>query len=341
MQTVAQHYAEVGKYRQAARLEVRAQEFHAKDQGAENRGPVNSLISLGDFFAVAATSAPEASDRQNFYEKALATYGRVLEISERKAYPIEEGRALDALARLQLEHKNFAEAERLYQRVLNMRERELTSQVFPGEELLDNLKGLAAAAAGLKKYAEAEAYLQRALKAFDAMAHETTMMRGIDPALLRLSISVRLAEIYRSQGRRKEADDEYGSFALRLRKEVKSTDGRNAEDYLNLVEKAGHYFSERGDAAAAELFYLLVWPPEIRPTVRTVPLWPEAYSKSLLATAPVSSIPRIIRILEAYSALLAKTGRTRESDLISHGVARMQERLTIEGLGSLPSASQP
>lgn len=335
MERLAQRYIEVGKYKQAALLEVRSQEIHAQQQGAESQGPVSSLTSLGNFFGYAAKSAADASDRQTFYDKALATYKRALEISERKTYPTEEARALDGLAVLQLEHKKFAEAEKYYQRVLTMREQKTTSQVFPGEEMIDNLKGLAASAVGLGKYAEAEGYLQRALKTFDGMTHHTLMMRQIDPPLLRLSLSARLAELYRSQGRFKEADDLYRPMAERLKKDVKNNTDYNAEQYLDIVEKAGQFFSERGDTAAAESFYLLVWPEEIRPTVLTVPSWPEAYSKSLMATAPVTSVETITRILEAYSALLTKTGRSR-SDMTSHGIARMVQRQMMEGLPSLP-----
>ena len=337
MQRLAQRYVEVGKYRQAAMLEVRAQAIHENEQGAENRGPVNSLVSLGAFFRYAAKSAPEAPDRQAFYDRALATYQRALEISERKTYPIEQGRALDGLALLQLEHKKFAEAERYYKRVLEMREQKTTSQVFPGEEMIDNLQGLAAAVTGLGRYTEAEAYLLRSLKTFDGMTHYTMTMRGIDPPLLRLSLSARLAEIYHSQGRVKESDDLYRPMAGQLKKDVKNYGGDNVEDYLDIIEEAGQFFTDRGDTAAAESFYLLVWPQEIRPTVLTVPSWPEAYSKSLMATVPVTSSRSVIRILEAYAVLLAKTGRTRESDMISHGVQRMQERLMREGPPSLPS----
>lgn len=341
MQLVAQHYAEIGKYRQAAWLEVRAQEIHAKDQGAESQGPVNSLIALGDFFRDAAKSAPESGERGAFYDRAQETYGRALEISERKTYAVEQGRALDGLARLQLEHKNFAEAERLYQRVLEMREQKTTSQVFPAEEMIDNLEGLAAASTGLGKYAEAEAYLLRALKTFDGMTHYTLLMRNIDPALLRLSISGRLAEVYRSQGRMKDAEDLYRPMAEQLQKEVKNNSGINTADYLDLVEQAGRFFSERGDTAAAEAFYLLVWPPEIRPAVSVVPVWPDAYAKSLMATAPITSVPSIVRILESYSALLATKDRGRESDLVSHGIGRMHERLLLEGFRSPASATRP
>lgn len=338
METLANVYTAAGKYKQAAKLRVRAQEIHAQQQGAESRGPVNSLIDLGDFFRDAAKSAPEAPDRKIFYEKATATFGQALEISERKTYPLEEGRALDRIAHLHLEHKNFAEAERLYKRVLEMRERKLTSQVFAEKEMLDNLKGLAGSAVGLRKYTEAEAYLLRALKFFDGMDRSSLLLSNIDLPLLRHSMTARLAEVYATQGRFKEAHELYGPLAEQLKKGVNTNSRSNVENYLYITETAGRFYSERGDTAAAESFYRLVWPQEIRPTVSTFVNWPEAYSKSLMETAPISCAGDIIRILESYSNLLTKTGRTHEETMLSHGIGRMRERLMMEGLGveSLP-----
>lgn len=81
---------------------------------------------------------------------------------------------------------------------------------------------------------------------------------------------------------------------------------------------------------AAESFYLLVWPPKIRPVVRVIPRWPEACPASLMATAPVSSLDAVVRILESYAALLTKQGRVRDAGLIEHGVARVKEGLLDE-----------
>src|SRR5687768_9617340 len=333
METLANVYTEAGKYKQAAKLRVRAQEIHAQQQGAESRGPVNSLIDLGDFFRDAAKSAPETPDRKTFYEKATATLGQALEISERKTYPLEEGRALDRLAQLHFEQKNFAEAERLYKRVLEMRERKLTSQVFPEKEMLDNLKGLAESAAGLRKYTEAEAYLLRALKFFDEMDRSALLLSNIDLPLLRHSMTARLAEVYANQGRFKEAHELYRPLAEQLKTEVNTNSRNNVENYLYITEKAGRFYSERGDTAMAESFYRLVWPQEIRPTVSTFVNWPKAYSNSLMETAPLSYVGDIIRILESYSALLTKTGRSHEEAMLSHGIVRMQERIMREGVG--------
>jgi hypothetical protein len=112
MQTVARHYAEIGNYRQAALLEVRAQETQAKQLGAESQAAVAGLNSLGDFFREAAKSASDTAERKSFYDRAKEIYGQATEISKRNNYTTEEGRARDGLARLRLEHKDFAEAER-------------------------------------------------------------------------------------------------------------------------------------------------------------------------------------------------------------------------------------
>lgn len=100
MKTVARHYAEIGNYRQAALLEVRAQETLAKQQGAESQAAVSSLIDLADFFREAATSASATAERASFYDRARETYGQALDISKRKAYTAEEGRAGDGLTRV-------------------------------------------------------------------------------------------------------------------------------------------------------------------------------------------------------------------------------------------------
>jgi tetratricopeptide (TPR) repeat protein len=329
---LAAAYIRAGRYRRAGLLLASEQKALAESQGAEARGPVNNLVSLADFYAESARSAPEA-DRQEFGARASEIYGRALEISARKSYTAEETGALDGLARLNLEQKNFAEAERHYRRALEMRERGGGGQVQAGEKLLDNLEGLALSASALGRHGEAEAHLLRALKFYDGMsviALNELRLRLTDPPLLRHALSARLADIYRAHGRLKEADEQYRPLAGLLKKEVRDdwlAAPANAERYLYIVESAARFYAERGDAAAAESFYLLVWPAEIRPVVRTVPQWPEAYEKSLLATAPASSLDAVVRVLESYAALLTKQGRARDADLIEHGVVRAKERL--------------
>ena len=100
MQTVARHYAEIGNYRQAALLEVRAQETQAKQHGAESQAAVNGLISLGDFFREASQSASGPGERSSFYDRARETYLQAIDISQRNNYTVEDGRARDGLARV-------------------------------------------------------------------------------------------------------------------------------------------------------------------------------------------------------------------------------------------------
>ena len=327
---LAIQYVWAGRYRRAAQLLAAEQKALAESQGAEARGAVNNLVSLGDFYADAARRAPEA-DRQEFRARASEIYGRALEITARKSYAATEVSALEGLARFQLDQGNFAEAERLYKRALGLREAGRASQVQAGEKMLDTLEGLALAASGLGRHAEAEAHLQRALRFYDGLgviARNEIMVRSVDPQLARHALAARLAEAYRAQGRDKEADGLYRPLAPLL-KDVRQELLRhevNAERYLRVVENAGRFYAERGDAALAESFYALVWPQEIRPVVNTVPQWPEAYSESLPAQAPASSLDAVIRVLEAYAVLLKKQGRDRDADLIDFGVGRVKER---------------
>ncbi len=338
---LAAAYIRAGRYRRAGLLLASEQKALAESQGAEARGPVNNLVSLADFYADAARRAPEA-DRREFRERASEVYGRALEISARKSYTAAQVEALDGLARLSFDQKNFAEAERHYKRALEMRGRGEGSQVQAGEKMLANLEGLALAASALGKHGEAEAHLLRAQKFYDAMsviARNEILLRTVDPPLLRHALSARLADVYRAAGRFKEADEQYRPLAERLKADVRPdflAVPVNAERYLYIVESAARFYAERGDAAAAESFYLLVWPPEIRPVVRTVPQWPEAYAKSLPAIAPASSLDAVVRILESYAALLTKQGRTRDADLIEHGVVRVKERLLNEAPARQP-----
>ena len=342
---LAKAYVTAGRYRRAGLLLDAEQKALAESQGAEAQGAVNNLVSLADFYADAGRRAAEA-DRQEFRTKASETYNRALEISARKSYTTAEVEALAGLARLGLDQKDFAGAERHYKRALEMRERGQASQVQAAEKMFDNLEGLALAASALGKHAEAEAHLRHALKFHDGLSElgrNEMVVRSVDPLLLRHGLSARLAEVYRAQGKLKEADAQYRPLAEQLKTGNPSSDVRfellgnpfNAERYLRIVEGAGRFYSERGDARAAESFYLLVWPTEIRPVVRTIPQWPEAYSKSLLETVPASSLDAVIRILESYAALLKKEGRGRDADLIDFGVSRVRERQLNE-LPTLP-----
>ncbi|MCA1619494.1 MAG: tetratricopeptide repeat protein [Acidobacteria bacterium] len=331
---LAAAYVRAGRYRRAGLLLTAEQKALAESQGAEARGAVNNLVSLGDFYAYAARRTPEA-DRQEFRARASEIYGRALEITARKSYKAAQVDALDGLARLSFDQQNFAEAERHYKRALEMRERGEAGQVRDAEKMLDNLEGLALAASGLGRHAEAEAHLQRALKFYDGLsviARNEMVVRRVHPELLRHALSTRLAEVNRAQGRLKEADEQYRHLLgplTSVKREFLDVPV-NAERYLYVVESAGRFYSERGDAAAAESFYLLVWPPAIRPVVRTLVVWPDAYSDSLPETAPASSLDAVIRILESYAALLKKQGRDRDADLIDFGVNRVRERLLNE-----------
>ncbi|HYH86058.1 MAG TPA: tetratricopeptide repeat protein, partial [Pyrinomonadaceae bacterium] len=343
---VAWTYAVIGRFQQAARLRVRAQEVEDRRAGPDSHGAAYDLIRLGDFFRSAAQLAPEADDRKKFYADAASTYQRALDISERKSDGKSKLEALDGLAGLHLDQKNFAEAARFYKIALDIREQTQQasdirlSVVKDGHkaEMAVSLDGLAQAAAGLGQNAEAEAYFLRTQKVFDDMSDfMLNYVGGVSPTMLflRHATRARLAEFYRGQGRVKEADEQYRPLARRL-KEVRRdylTHEGIAQSYLDIIEGAGRFYTERGDTAAAESFYRLVWPEGVAPSVSVIPVWPEElYEKTMMAIAPASSIDKMIRILESYAALLEKAGRERDAGLISHGVVRLQWRKLAEGV---------
>jgi tetratricopeptide (TPR) repeat protein len=344
---LAESYAAVGKYRQAGRLLIRAQEIEDQKNGRQAPSLAHNLIRRADFFRNWMQSEPETADTERFYAIGVLAYRRALEISTKSSQLKYRLEALDGLGSIYLAHKNFTEAEEFYKLAVEIRDQthvatdiQLDSvQDAYKAELAVSLYGLGRAAAGLEKYTEAEAHFIRTQEVIAGLqGFLRKFVDGKKPYALFLQHAsrARLAEIYAKQGRVNEADEQYRLLAETLKGAIGDVlkDGNIAHSYLDIVEKAGRFYFERGDTAAAESFYLLVWPREIRPTVTTLVFWPEAYSKSLMELAPLSSVGNIIRILESYSALFTKTGRTHDETLISHGIARMQERLMMEGLGS-------
>jgi hypothetical protein len=342
IEILAEIYAEVGKYDQAARLMVRSQEIETRQQGPEAPGTIHRLIRLGDFFRYLASSAPEA-DVKKFYTEGFLAYNSALQISKRKSYATSELEAVDGLADISLDQKNFRDAERFYKLAVEIRDQthkatntrlDVVKDAYKAE-LAVSLYGLGRAAVGLGKYTEAEAHFRRTQEVLDGIQGFTLKYVGsIMPSALFVRHKTRagLAELYRKQGRVNEADQHYRPLAETLKAltgEASRHEGI-AHSYLDIVESAGQFYAERGDVAAAESFYRLVFPAEARPSVQTVPIWPEAYSKSLLAIAPTSCLDSMIRILESYSTLLEKAGRARDASLLSHGIGRLVERKIAE-----------
>ncbi len=340
---LAGSYAAAGRYRQAARLVRRAQEIEDRKNGPQAPSLAHSLIRRGDFFGYLAHATPELRDSTQFYGEGVAAYNRALEISKEPSQLKSRLEALDGLGNIHLAQKNFAEAERFYKLAIEIRDQKHEATDIQLDSVKDaykaelavSLYGLGRAAAGLGKYAEAEAHFNRTQ---EVLAGLQGLLRkyvdGIKPYALFLQHAsrVRLAEIYSTQGRVNEAGEQYRPLAETL-KGIRGDVFRNediAHGYLDIVESAGKFYAERGDVTAAESFYELVFPREAWPSVRTVPDWPEAFSKSLVAMAPTSSLDSMVRILESYAALLEKAGRARDAGLISHGVVRLVERKVAE-----------
>ena len=157
----------------------------------------------------------------------------------------------------------------------------------------------------------------------------------MEASLLPQSITAALAELYRSQGKLKEADEQYRPLAAELKAHIRSPESLRTEysarSFLDIVESAGRFYTERGDFTTTESFYRLLWPTEVRPVVGVVVRWnDEIYAKTLLAQAPVSCVDSMIRILNSYAALLTQAGREPEAAEISHGVGRLEQRKSAQ-----------
>lgn len=299
----------------------------------DSRSTVDQLIRFGDFRMSTAELWPDQNSRGQWYVEAQDWYQKALEISRKQGFTNEVVESLDGLAAAHLKQKNFSEAERLYKQTLEFREKNPQVGIVPQHPLIKNLEGLAASAVGLGKFADAEAHLLRAIKVIDSMSELSVNMlkisRGTEAHLLRHSLSARLAEFYSSQNRLTEADELYKPLAEKL-KTIPSTSlgyEENALNYLRIVQTAGKFYTQQKNIAAAESFYKLVWPENVRPVVRTIPQWPEDnYAKSILALAPDSCVEQMIEILNAYGELLKNAPPSRDPN-IEFGILRLQERI--------------
>jgi tetratricopeptide (TPR) repeat protein len=326
-------YIEDGRLHRADQLAAEAQEITVRLHGPESQETVDHLITLAEVYRNSVTLLRDAATQNAAFLSASARYQQAIAISKRRSFVHEELRALDSYAGFLLERKDFTAAERVYRNALEIRERNSQADLFPEHMLIETLNGLAQSEAGLGKASDAEARLLAALKVFDSMSevgrNSLGGARGLDPYILRHSTSARLAELYRSQGKLKEADERYRPLAegLKTIRREYLTGEYTASSYLEIIEGAGRFYAGRGDVATAESFYRLVWPADVRPQVRVLVVWPEeVYAKTIMALAPVSCVDSMIRILHSYETLLAGAGRQREADEISHGVARLEQR---------------
>ncbi len=333
LKTLAEMYIEEGRFNRAGSLITKANQLFIRTSGAESQGTVNHYISLGDLRLKAAKLAPTETLRNESILEAQRWYQTALDISHSKGFRNEVVHAIDGLAALRLQQKNFAEAERLYNQALEVRVRNPQVDLVPEHTLIETLNGLATSAIGLKKAGDAEAHLLRAIKVIDGMnqigVNMLKMTRGIDANLLRHSLSAALAEVYVTQNRTREADEQYKTLAEKLKAIPNDSLTReyNAKNYLRIIQLAGKFYTNQNNLAAAESFYRLVWPEEVRPTVRTAVDWPEEnYAKSVLALAPDSCVEQMIEILNSYAELLKKSPPARDPN-IEFGIERLKARL--------------
>ena len=333
LEALAEMYIEEGRFNRAGPLITKANKLFLATSDPEGQGTVNHYISLGDLRLKAAKLSSRDNHRNESLREAHRWYQMALDISQRKRFRNEMVHALDGLAALRFQEKNFAEAERLYKETLEIRERTPEVDLAPEHMLIENLDGLAASAVALKKFSDAEGYLLKAISVVDRMGEIKIKflfaMRRIDANLLRHLMSARLAELYANQSRFKEADEQYKPLLEKLGKVTRDSfpSDYNARNYLEIVQKAGRFYTSQNNFAAAESFYKLVWPEDVRPVVRTAPDWPEEnYAKSILALAPDSSVPQMIEILNSYAELMKKAPPARDPN-IEFGILRLQARL--------------
>jgi hypothetical protein len=346
MDTLADRYIDDGRVSWASVLRVRAHEMFARLEGPDSPVTMDHVIDLGDFWRYTTKLWPTEGQQRKSYAAAESCYQQALEASQRKGFIDLEVHALEGLAGLRLEQKDFAEAEGLYKRALDIGEQKRDVAPFPELPMIEDLHGLAQSAIGQGKNAEAETYLLRAVMVFDEVSESArrcykpgtvcdgrtvTVTAGILNAyMLRHVMSARLAELYRSQGRLKEADEQYRPLAAKLKAMAPSSlrFEHDAQGYLEIVEKAGQFYTERGDIITAESFYRLIVPEELWPSTKVLVRWPEdAYAQSLMGQAPDSCVKQMIRILDSYTDLLKKAGRERETESIRIGIRHLRDRV--------------
>ena len=334
LKKLAEMYIEEGRFNRAGPIIAKANKLFLQNADAEGQGAVNHYLSLGDLQLKAAQLSPNENVRKDSFLEAERWYRQALEISQRKGYRNETVHSWDGMASLRLEQKNFAEAEQLFKQSLAARERDSNIDVTPALMLIQNVNALAETAVGQGKFGDAETYLLRIIKGVDQMSDATKKFmysaRGIDANMLRHAASARLAELYVIQNRLAEAEEQYRPLAQKLATVNPESfkNDYNARRYLDFIDGAAKFYIKQNNLAAAEAFYKLVWPDDVRPTVRTAVDWPEeSYAKSIMALAPDTRVPQMIDVLKSYAELLKKSGRERDADLIDFGIQRLRARL--------------
>ncbi|HJU91400.1 MAG TPA: hypothetical protein VJ656_00580, partial [Pyrinomonadaceae bacterium] len=147
--------------------------------------------------------------------------------------------------------------------------------------------------------------------------------------LLRHLMSAKLGELYASQNRLKEADEQFKLLPEKLKRVSQDSLANSdiAKNFLEVVQIAGTFYTKQNNIAAAESFYKLVWPENVRPVVRVLVVWPEEnYAKSILALAPDSCVPQMIEILNSYLELIKKAPPSRDPN-IEFGIQRLRQRI--------------
>jgi tetratricopeptide (TPR) repeat protein/energy-coupling factor transporter ATP-binding protein EcfA2 len=332
LERLAMMYVDEGRFNRAGQILTKANKIFLQTEEAENQGSVNHFISFGDLRVEGAKLAPNEHVRSEWFAGGQLWYERALEISQRKGFHKEVIHALDGLAALRLQQRDFAEAEQLYKQTLEIREKNPGADLVPEHMLIENFHGLAMAALGQQKFSDAEAYLLKGMSVVDGMGELKIRMLGIqriDARLLRHLLSAKLGDLYANQNRLKEADEQFKALPEKLKQVSRDslTFDYHARHYLEVVQLGAKFYTSQNNVPAAESFYKLVWPEDVRPVVRTIPVWPEEnYKRSILALAPDSCVQQMIEILNSYNELLEKAQPTRNAN-IEFGLQRLRERL--------------
>lgn len=213
-------YEEDGKFPLAVETYERSVKAAEKTFGAESKQVVSELSSLA-----------RCAKRLGNHEKSTSTYLKAIGILERK-YPQTPSLAANYhnLAVVFQEQGKFTEAEGLYKKAINQYEKVLGPEA---KHTLLMLQSLARCYCEQWRYTEAEPLMRRGANASHAFDKADTPEAR--------SWLLALADVLVNVGKNDEAKELYTKAVESARAQ-----GAKAEDYSDVLEEAGKYYSRQG-----------------------------------------------------------------------------------------------